>query len=113
LSHRRQEDIRVQDARRVERVFDAAERCNFFVTPVEVEPRLLRPADAMLGADAPAQSGCEDQNTVVHRQVIGTNPGDVHMDIAVCGVTKQPGSGSRIGVVHDAGDLVDEIGQCL
>src|ERR1700733_2911391 len=109
LSHRRQEDIRVQDACRVERVLNAAESGNFFVAPVEMEQRLLRPADAMLGADAATQSGCEDQNSVVHCQIIGANPGDVHMDIAVSSVTEQPRGGSRIGVVHDAGDLVDEI----
>ncbi len=51
-SRRRQEDVGIQDPRRVERALDLPKGRYLGLAPVEVEPRSLGRADPVFGADA-------------------------------------------------------------
>ena len=76
-----------------------------------MEPPPLGRADAVFGTDTPTERSDHLEDRPVHTIVINGKPTHVDMDVAVAGVTEQPGLCSRNDSPHTCRDLVDEISQ--
>ena len=85
-----QEDIGIQDARRIERRLDPSKCRELRFAPVEVEPGSLRRSDAVLGADAATEFGDVAHDAIVYGRVVWFEPCHVDVDVAITDVTEEP-----------------------
>jgi hypothetical protein len=103
--------VGVEDGVGIECLLEGPERTDLGVGAREVEPPPLGRADAVLGADAATGIGDQVENPVIHLVVVGVEAGHVHVDIAVPGVSEQPGARQRGDRAYRCRNLVDELGQ--